>query len=64
MCGKNLSFTSYVEIGFVGGAYRNMGSVVSYVVAIIQPMVATLDQIKPLRKYFKQLSIRPCSLRI
>ena len=34
MCGKNLSFTSYVEMGFIGGAYLNMRAVVSCTILV------------------------------
>jgi len=48
MYGKNLSFTSYAEMGFIEDACLKMRSIVSYTTTMFQPMVATLDQIKPL----------------
>ena len=46
MYGKNLSFTSDVVMGFIGGACLKTRSAVSCTLAMLQPMVATLDQIK------------------
>jgi len=50
-------------MGFIEGVYLKMRSIVSYFIAMLQSMVAILDQIKRLQKYFKQTSISPRSLR-
>ena len=63
MCGKNLSFTNYMEMGFIGGAYLNKRSVLSCTIAMLQPMATTLDQMKQLWKYSKKPSIGPRSLK-
>jgi len=43
---KNLPFTRYVEMGFIEGICLKMRFVVSCTIVMLQPMVATLDQIK------------------
>jgi len=48
MCEKNLCFTRYMEMGFIEGACLKMRSVVSYTIAMLQLMVAIMDQIKRL----------------
>jgi len=64
MYGRTLSFISYVEMGFIEDACLKKRFVVSYTIVMLQPMVVTLDQIKPLQKYSKRISIGPHSLRI
>jgi len=64
MCRKNLSFAQYVEMRFIEDACLKTRSMVSCTIAMLQPMVATLDWIKWLRKYSMQASISSCSLRM
>ena len=42
MCEKNLSFISYVEMGFIEGACLKMSPIVSCTIAMLQPIMATL----------------------
>jgi len=63
-CGKSLFFTSYVEMGFIEDACLKMRSVVSYTIAMLQPTVSTLNQIKRLWKYSKQATSNSHSSRM
>jgi len=53
MCGKTLFFISCAEMGFTKDAFLKKRAIMSYTTAMPQPIVVTLDQIKPLRKYSK-----------
>ena len=64
MCRKSLFFTSCVEMGSIEDAYRKMRFVVSYTIAMLQPMVETLDRIRQLQRYSKQAFIGPCFSRM